>query len=160
NDSVYVGTVFDSAAGGFNPLAGHGLDTTTPTVAASWAKYTKARIYAYSTGTWVEYYDGSQWVYLGNTFFGAPFTTTQTADGAAQIRVAGDLVIPAVTVTLDGDRPVSLLVGNNVYISPNAVLDASARSLFTPGPGGGSGGGFGSPGIVSGQVGAAGSGGD
>ncbi len=87
------------------------------------------------------------------TFFGQPYIIE--ADGQMmRIFVAGDLELPPGTITLTGFRAFSLTVGNNLYLSPGTIVDASARDNTTSslggsfaGPGGSGGGSGGSGGF-------------
>ena len=86
------------------------------------------------------------------TFFGQPYFIESTSS-LMSIYVPGDLELPPGTITLTGFRAFSLTVGNNLYLSPGTIVDASATDRTSslggsnPGPGGSSGGSGGSPGV-------------
>ena len=80
-------------------------------------------------------FDGSE----GTNWNGTPFTAA-VVNGVAQFRFFGDLTVDDTDVVSGvGNRPVSFLVGNDVYIYSGAVVDFSANGR-TSGPGGGAGG--------------------
>ncbi len=80
-------------------------------------------------------------------FFGSEFSvklaTADDADvspGTAVLVVHGNLVIPdGYTIIAQGDRPLSLRVGGDVFVGEGVVFDASATPE-RPGAGGGGGG--------------------
>ena len=98
-----------------------------------------------------------------NTFYGTPFTA-QLIGSIATFFVAGDLNVPADTITIVGPHAASIVVGGDATIDPGATFDLSAAGAQA-GPGGGvpgsqgNGGGGGSGGNGGGSIGGGGGGG-
>jgi len=85
---------------------------------------------------------------LVEALYGTPFTASIDASGKARFLVLGDLEIPGDSIEVVGQRPLSLVVANDVTIHPEARFELSAVGA-DPGPGGGvpgSGGAGGSAG--------------
>ena len=79
-------------------------------------------------------------VQTASTFYGTPFTVSlgTSANPITTFYVDGDLNIGPDTITVTGSYALSIVVGDNVTISPNAVFNDSASGA-SPGPGGGVG---------------------
>lgn len=87
---------------------------------------------------------------------GVDFQSSVRGDGAQEFRFLGDLVLLDLDqVVAVGARPLSLFAGNDVVISPTAVLDFDAVGRF--GTLGGGDGGSGAQSVGSGGPGASGS---
>ncbi|MCU0981668.1 MAG: hypothetical protein MUF25_21160, partial [Pirellulaceae bacterium] len=86
-----------------------------------------------------------------DTFYGTPFLADAEA-GLARFFVLGDLHIGGDTITVTGSRALSIQVGDDVYVDPQADFRLAADGQ-TPGPGGGAGGN-GGPGGAGGAGGA------
>jgi hypothetical protein len=84
------------------------------------------------------------------TFYGTPFVVDTVGD-LARFFVLGDLHIGGDKIVVVGSRALSIQVGNDVIIDPDAQFHLSADGP-NPGPGGGAGG----PGGVGGAAGAGG----
>lgn len=87
---------------------------------------------------------------------GVDFQSSVRGDGAQEFRFLGDLVLLDLDqVEAVGARPLALFAGNDVVISPTAVLDFDAVGRF--GTLGGGDGGSGAQSVGSGGSGASGS---
>jgi hypothetical protein len=92
-------------------------------------------------------------------FYGTPFMAS-IVDGKAQFLILGNLIIPGDTINVIGSRPLSLVVANDVVISPNAVFNLSAVGTMAGAGGGASGtSGVGGSGGFAGSGGTGGAGG-
>jgi hypothetical protein len=82
-------------------------------------------------GTWTVTINTDTGVITGDddnagTFYGTAFTVS-IADGLAQFKVLGDLHIGGDIINVVGANALSLLVGNNVFIDPDAQFNLSAN---------------------------------